>query len=140
RYALRHVRISLLSGATRLRTNLRSVSWESEKSGGGGQSSCPPPPPCGGLRTYFLAAQGLAGLHGFAAFFFAVFFAAGAHGFAAFLPAQGLAALALGARGFVCWASAGSGAAASMPLTATIDPSVWSDFLRVIMVASPRCS
>jgi hypothetical protein len=82
-----------------VRTNVRSVSWESEKSGGGGQSSCPPPPRCGGLRTYFLAAQGLAGLHGFAAFF-----PAGAHGFAAFfLPAQGLAAL--GAQGFVCWAN-----------------------------------
>ena len=83
------------------------------------------------VALYFLAAQGLAGLHGFAAFF-----PLGAHGFAAFfLPAQGLAAL--GAQGFVCWATAGSGAAASMPLTAMIDPSVWSDFLRV---ASPRCS
>ena len=82
--------------------------------------------------NYFLAAQGLAGLHGFAAFF-----PAGAHGFAAFfLPAHGLAALALGAQGFVCWATAGSGAAASMPLTATIDPTVWRDFLRVVIVAS----
>src|SRR6516162_5184943 len=116
-----------------LRTkHVRSVPSESEKFGGGGRSSCPPPPPCGGLRIYFLAAQGLAGLHGFARFF-----AAGAHGFAAFLPAQGLAALALGAQGFVCWATAGSGAAASMPPTAAIDPSVWSDFLRVVMVASP---
>src|SRR5262249_39428349 len=118
------------------KTNVRSVSWESEKSGGGGQSSCPPPPRCGGRRTYFLAAQGLAGLHGFAAFFFAAFFAARAHGFAAFLRARGLAVLALGAQGFVCWATAGSGAAASMPPTATIDPTVWSDFLRVVMVAS----
>src|SRR5262249_13116212 len=134
RYALRHVRIPSLVEATRVRTNVRSVSWESEKSGSGGQSSCPPPPRCGGLRTYFLAAQGLAGLHGFAAFFFAAFFAAGAHGFAAFLRAQGWAAW--GAQGFFCWATAGSGAAASMPPTATIDPSVWSDFLRVVMVAS----
>src|SRR5262249_58313808 len=116
----------------RQRNNVQSVPSESEKSGGGGQSSCPPPPPCGRLRTHFLGAQGLAGLHGFAAFFFAAFFAAGAHGFAAFLPAQGLAAFAFGAQGFVCWATAGSGAAASMPLTAMIDPSVWSDFLRVI--------
>src|SRR5262249_61612920 len=94
--------------------------------------------PTASALTYFLAAQGLAGLHGFAAFFFAAFFAAGAHGFASFfLPAQGLAAL--GAQGFVCWATAGSGAAASMPPTTAIDPSVWSDFLRAVMIASPCC-
>src|SRR5262249_13585749 len=138
RYALRHVRIPLLIEATRLRTNVRSVSWESEKSGGGGLSSCPPPPRCSGLRTYFLAAQGLAGLHGFAALFFAAFFAAGMHGFAAFLlPQRGLAPS--GRPGLVCWAPAGSGAAASMPPTTAIDPSVWSDFLRAVMIASPCC-
>jgi hypothetical protein len=92
-------------------------------------------PPDGGLRTYFFGAQGLAGLHGFAAFF-----PAGAHGFAAFFPAQGLAALALGAQGFAVWPAAGSDAAASMPPTAAIDPSAWSDFLSVVMVASFVCS
>src|SRR5262249_42608554 len=101
-----------------------------------GHAAVPLPPPCARHHTHSLAAQESAGFDGFAAFFFAAFSAAGAHGFAAFLPAQGLAALALGAQGFVCWATAGSGAAASMPPTATIDPTVWSDFLRVLMVAS----